>query len=360
MHDALLNLLRDPQPVLPETPRAWSDRIAEARTSGLLPALAHRVDGLPQPAQAKAHLQACLHLQTLRLQYMQREIRHLADALEPLGVPWVLLKGGAYVAMALPFAIHRQFGDIDLLVARQDLRRVESALMGAGWIGERSQDAHDERFYREWSHEVPPVTHVRRGSTVDLHHAIAPPLGRYPVSTDALLAASQVVPGYQHLRTLQPLDMVLHSALHSVVSGEFDRSLRDLLDIDALIQHHAASDPAFEARLSQRAAELGLGDVLLQIQWQRLGRLQAQPKAWPSLSAWGRLKAQCLRPLFNAAGGTWHPNRSGAWRGFSQTLLYFRAHALRLPLRLLVPHLLHKLKRRWRAHHAPSEARLEG
>jgi hypothetical protein len=40
--------------------------------------------------------------------------------------------------------------------------------------------------------------------------------------------------------------------------------------------------------------------------------------------------------------------------------LYFRAHALRLPLRLLVPHLLHKLKRRWRAHHAPSEARLEG
>jgi hypothetical protein len=145
-----------------------------------------------------------------------------------------------------------------------------------------------------------------------------------------------------------------------VVSGEFDRSLRDLLDIDALIQHHAASDPEFEARLSQRASELGLGDVLLQIQWQRQSRLQAQPKAWPTLSPWARVKAHCLRPLFNAAGGTWHPNRSGAWRGFAQTLLYFRAHALRLPLRLLVPHLLHKLKRRWRAHHAPSEARLEG
>lgn len=362
MHDALLALLRDPSPALPATPRAWSDRIAEARSSGLLPALAHRVQGLPQaaPAQAQAHLAANAHLQVLRVRHMQREIAHLATALEPLGVPWLLLKGAAYVALDLPFAAHRQFGDIDLLVARHDLPRVESALMGAGWIGDAQGDAHDERFYREWSHEVPPVTHVRRGSTVDLHHAIAPPLGRYPVDTRTLLAASQLVPGHRHMRTLQPVDLVLHSALHSVVSGEFDRALRDLLDIDALIAHFSRTDPAFESRLAARAEELRLADVLHLIQTQRQVQLGATPSAWPTLSWWAGCKLRWLSPLFTLAGGTWHPNRASRLRSAAQTLLYLRGHTLRLPLRLLVPHLLTKLRRRWRDHHAPTEATLEG
>ncbi len=360
MHDPLLALLQDPASALPPTPRAWSDRVAEARSSGLLPTLAHRVQRLPQPPQARAHLQASLHVQALRVRFMKREIQHLADALEPLGVPWVLLKGAAYVALDLPFAAHRQFGDIDLLVARRDLRRVENALMGAGWVGDKQSNAHDERFYREWSHEVPPVTHVRRGSTVDLHHAIAPPLGRYPVDTERLLAASVPVPGFQHLRTLQSVDLVLHSALHSLLSGEFDRALRDLLDIDALIAHHRAADPDFEAKLSARAAELGLSAVLLQIQWQRQAQLAAQPTQLPTLGAWPLFTARLLRPLFSAAGGSWHPNRAGFWRSVAQTVLYLRAHTLRLPLRLLLPHLLHKLQRRWRDHHAPTEATLEG
>jgi len=360
MRDPLLALLRDPAPALPTTPRAWSDRVAEARSSGLLPALAHRVQGLPQAPQAQSHLQACLHLQALRVGYMQREIQHIADALEPLGVPWVLLKGAAYVALDLPFAAHRQFGDIDLLVARRDLRRVEGALMAAGWVGDKQSDAHDERFYREWSHEVPPVTHVRRGSTVDLHHAIAPPLGRYPVDTERLLATAVRVPGFQHMRTLQPVDLVLHSALHSVLSGEFDRALRDLLDIDALIAHHLAEDPGFEAQLSARAAELGLSSVLMQMQWQRQAQLAVMPSHWPSLSAWQWLTSRLLRPAFTVAGGSWHPNRAGFWRSCAQAGLYLRAHRLRLPLRLLLPHLLHKLRRRWRDHHAPTEATLEG
>lgn len=360
MRDALLALLRDPASTLPTTPRAWSDRVAEARSSGLLPALAHRVLGLPQPPQARAHLQACLHVQSLRVGFMRREIQHLADALEPLGVPWVLLKGAAYVALDLPFAAHRQFGDIDLLVARQDLRRVENALMGAGWVGDKHGDAHDERFYREWSHEVPPVTHVRRGSTVDLHHAIAPPLGRHPVDTERLMAASVRVPGFQHMRTLQPVDLVLHSALHSVLSGEFDRALRDLLDIDALIVHHRVADPDFEARLSARAAELGLSPVLMQVQWQRQAQLAAMPTHLPTLSARQAFSARLMRPLFTASGGSWHPNRAGFWRSCAQTVLYLRAHTLRLPLRLLLPHLMNKLRRRWRDHHAPTEATLEG
>ncbi len=360
MRDPLLDVLRRPQSAAPTTPRAWSDRIAEARSSGLLPALAAVSGALPAPPQAHAHLQAQLHLQTLRLQHMQREIGHLAAAIEPLDVPWVLLKGAAYVALNLPFAAHRQFGDLDLLVRRSDLARVEGALMAAGWIGDLRGDAHDERFYREWSHEVPPVTHVRRGSTVDLHHAIAPPLGRYPVDTEVLLAAAPVVPGYRQLRTLQPVDMVLHSALHSVLSGEFDRALRDLLDIDALIQQGVRQDPTFETRLTERARELGLDDVLLQVQWERQSRLGAAPTAWPHLTTWRMASARLLRPLFRAAGGSWHPRRDSGPRRGAQTLLYLRAHTLRLPLRLLVPHLLNKLRRRWRDHHAPTTARLEG
>ncbi len=360
MRDPLLTLLRTPSAALPASPRAWSDRIAEARTSGLLSMLAAVATPLRPPPEAAAHLGAQLHLQSLRLQHMQREIGHLAAALEPLDVPWVLLKGGAYVALNLPLAAQRQFGDLDLLVQRKDLRRVEGALMAAGWIGDTQADAHDERFYREWSHEVPPVTHVRRGSTVDLHHAIAPPLGRYPVDTEALLATAPVLPGYRQLRTLQPVDLVLHSALHSLLSGEFDRALRDLLDIDALIRHYQQTHPAFEDELVDRAEELGLSEVLLQLQWERADRLGAPTAAWARPRGWQALRARALRPLFRAAGGTWHPNRASWTRRLCQGVLYLRAHTLRLPLRLLLPHLLNKLRRRWRGQHAPAAAHLEG
>ena len=38
--------------------------------------------------------------------------------------------------------------------------------------------AYDQRYYREWMHELPPLLHVRRQTALDVHHAIAPETAR--------------------------------------------------------------------------------------------------------------------------------------------------------------------------------------
>lgn len=360
MRDPLVQALRQPDSLAQASARDWSLRVAEARSAGLLAELAARTAAVPAPPEARSLLDAALHQQQQQRRFMLREINHLAAALAPVGLPWLLLKGGAYLALDLPFARQRSHGDLDLLVAREHLPRFEGALLAGGWLGDMRQDAHDQRFYREWSHEVPPVTHVRRGSTVDLHHALAPPLGRYPVDTAQLLARAQPLPGLALGHTLAAEDLPLHSALHLEVSGEFHRALRDLLDIERLLRHFETQAPGFEARVAQRAEQLGLSLPWALALQQRERLWGTAPQRPVQVSVPQGLGLALRRPLFNAAIGSPHPRDASLRRSVAQGVLYLRAHRLRLPLRLLLPHLWHKFMKRWRAQHAPAAARLEG
>ncbi len=345
MADHLITLVVAPQLARAWRPAEWSLALRQARQSRVLASLGHDLLGEPMPPQAALMLAAARRdVEDHHTQHRQ-ELAHLAAALEPLGLPWVLLKGAAYLARGLPVSLGRSFSDIDLLVAREHLLHFEGALLAAGWLGAR-KDEHDDRFYREWSHEVPPVTHVVRGGTVDLHHALAPPLGRYPVDTALLLQDAQVLPGQQQMRTLSDLDMVLHSALHLVVSGEFDRGFRDLLDVDRLVRHFSLQQPDFEQRLCQRAQQLGLADVLAVLQGQRRRILQVPRVAVPRMPMVRRIKTALLQPLYGTALRPHHASCSPWWRPLAEGLLYARAHLLRLPLRILLPHLWRKAQKR--------------
>src|SRR5205085_11661497 len=131
-------------------------------------------------------------------------------ALCPLGIPLILLKGAAYVAAGLPAGRGRLFSDIDVLVPKPLLPEVESALMLAGWAS-HNHDAYDQRYYREWMHELPPMEHLRRGNAIDVHHAILPETARAHPDSGKLRAAARPVTGRPGVAVLAPADMVLHS-----------------------------------------------------------------------------------------------------------------------------------------------------
>jgi hypothetical protein len=139
--------------------------------------------------------------------------------------------------------------------------------------------------------------------------------------------------------------MVLHSALHLFQEGEFDHGLRDLLDLRDLIRHFESQN-AFWPDLVHRARELGL-QLPLSHALRHLKRLLAYtpPEAvWVDIQAmqppavqravldWALQKA--LRPV--------HPSCDSAGSGIARWLLYVRSHALRMPVHLLLPHLLRK------------------
>ena len=87
----------------------------------------------------------------------------------------VLLKGAAYIALGLPLAEGRRIADIDILTEKQNLRAAERELIFYGWAKTKTDD-YDQRYYREWMHEIPPLQHRQRGTVVDVHHNILPPI----------------------------------------------------------------------------------------------------------------------------------------------------------------------------------------
>jgi hypothetical protein len=269
------------------------------------------------------------------------EIDRLRVALADIEGPVVLLKGGAYVAADLPPARGRLFGDIDFMVPQAQLGAVEGSLLAGGWT-HQSLDPYDERYYRHWMHELPPFKHVWRHTWLDVHHTITPPTSRHAVAAAPLFAAAVPLPGLPRFAVLAPCDMVLHSAAHLMLDGELPHGLRDLLDLDELLRHFGA-DAGFWPALAQRAAELGLGPLLMLAlrQLERITGTEVPREQAAAFRALGEPGAAALAVLERVVRPP-HPSCDDAGTRWARRLWYLRAHALRMPPSQLAGHLLRK------------------
>lgn len=347
---------------LAEQPTVWSSRqweslLGQARQSGLLGRLGvlYRDRGWLDavPAGPRCHLESGLALVLRQQHEVQWEVYNLARALRGLKAPVVLLKGAAYLMASLPPARGRLFSDVDVMVPEASLREAEAALFGAGWKSDE-QDSYNQRYYREWMHEIPPLRHVLRGSVIDLHHTIAPPTSRFKVDAVRLFQKVVPLPGVDGLFVLAPVDMVLHSAVHLFQEGEFSHGLRDLLDLHDLIKHFEHND-TFWNELVDRARDLGL-ELPLSHALRHLKRLfgykppDVVTSAVLGMQPWFLQRAALDWALVKALRPG-HPSCDDFGAGFARWLLYVRSHAVRMPLYLLLPHLLRKIWMR----HFPAE-----
>ena len=338
----------------------WDLLIRQARAANLLAELGRRLQaaGIQAPAPAQTHLGAAAQL-VLRQHLMVRwELQHIASTVGSTTRQLTLLKGAAYLARGLTLAGGRLFTDIDLLVPRHDLDEVETAFLIHGWQSARLS-AYDQRYYRQWMHEVPPLTHGRRGSSVDLHHAILPGTARLRVNTAALFEHLQALsqanlplqkPASAMLHTLSDADMLLHSATHLFHEGEFDNGLRDLFDLDALMRSFGTGvDTAadFWSTLPQRATELGLQRPLFYAlrycaSWlatpvppEVLAAVADFGPSPPVLALMDACYARALLPQ--------HVSCDGFGQRCARLALYLRSHWLRMPPHLLIQHLGRKV-----------------
>lgn len=330
------------------TLREWELVLGQARQARLIARLAtHFLDKgwmSDVPAGPRTHLASALRLAQRQQHEVRWEVDCLFRALHAIEGPVVLLKGAAYLMADYTTARGRLFADIDLMVPKTHIEAVEGALFAAGWICDE-QDAYNQRYYREWMHEIPPLRHVQRNSYIDLHHTITPPTSRFHVDGAVLCRQVKPLKGYPGLSVLAPEDMVLHSAVHLFQEGEFGHGLRDLLDLLDLLQQFS-SQPMFWPSLLDRAQELDLGIPLYHAVF-HITRLWGNPVP-DSL----RARIDAMGPSMLARGlMAWmldlalkpdHPSCDTRWTGLARWLLYVRSHALRMPVRLMVPHLLRK------------------
>ena len=344
----IVQVLRDPKSMRSLGLAEWDLLMRQARAANLPARLALLVQEYELtssvPAQAAIHLEGALVLAARHRVAVEWEIRQIGIALESAGLPLILLKGAAYVAADLPPARGRSFSDIDILVPKGRIAEAEAALMLHGWGGTHHDD-YDQRYYREWMHELPPMQHGKRMTVVDAHHAILPETAASKPDSAKLIAAATEVPGRPGVHTLQPVDMVIHSACHLFHEEELDKGLRDLTDLDALLRHFA-DQPDFWPRLAARARELNLDRSLFYaLRYTR--RLLHTPVPDAALRATATAgPGPLLRPTMDALYGRallpLHPSCRDWLSGAARRALFVRAHWLRMPPNLLLRHLAHK------------------
>lgn len=328
---ALIKLLRSPDSAVLVSDSEWNDIIVQGRKNQLLGQLAGRLQHCGAldkvPETVKRHLDLELLISKRRVESALWEVSTLRRALNP-EIPLILLKGCAYAAAGDHNSTGRMFSDIDILVRRSVLSTMEVDLISVGWKPTQVSE-YDAGYYRNWMHEVPPMEHVRRHTVIDLHHAINPPVSRFYVDPEKLLERiAEVLPG---VFVLCDTDRVIHCALHLLQEGEPKKLLRDLYDLHCLVVQHQPGQAGMD-QLRQRASELKVENLVV-------SAIAAAVKIYgpiDGLHEVGLLSGCVVQAACHAHG---EPGFVGA---ASEVAVLAHSHWMKMPLRLLVPHLIRK------------------
>jgi hypothetical protein len=202
-------------------------------------------DAVRYPLENLTHLATATHLKALG------ELAVLSDVLG--GIPWMVLKGPVLSETYYARPDLRGYGDLDILVPP---RAFGAALSALETQGARVLDRNWTRIHAEMRAQV----HLRLsfGTLADLHwHLVNHDREPFAIRTDDLLGRARPVSlnGIEVL-TLDPVDMLLHVALHACLGG--GRRLVWLKDVERVIATDALPWDAVVAR----ALDWGAGDAV--------------------------------------------------------------------------------------------------
>ncbi len=361
----LVRALRDPASVAALDSAGWTSLLTIARAEQLLGTLAHRVVGFAVPDEVAAILSDA----RINAVYLRRsalwEVECASRALADYRGKVVLMKGTAYVAAELKAGQGRHIGDLDIMVAREDLDAIEALLLTKGgweWVKE---DAYDDAYYRDHMHELPPMIHKERDRMIDVHHTILPLTARPKPDAAGMLAdAIKPLPfrggvglgavgqtqsslasptpspspeGQGGLAIFSPTDMAVHCAAHLFADGDMSGGLRNLWDFHCLVTEFAESDEGFWFALQSRAKHhqlWGAVHLAARLAWDLYGT--QIPQSW---QIWGNADSLYRRRLLVRTG------KGTQSRPFTRLAFYIRSHWLRLPPMMLAKHLWTKWRK---------------
>jgi len=325
----------------------WDLLIRQARRGDVLGRLAISLEEnnliSDVPDKPLCHLMAAKVISDKHEQIMKWEIKCIHDVLKNTNIPYVFLKGAAYVILELQCAKGRIYADVDIMVSKKFILKAEKELLIHGWVS-ITIDSYDQRYYRKWMHEIPPLRNRTRQTVIDVHHRILPLTSRAKPDPVKMMSNS-VADSKNNLATFAPVDIILHCAVHLFYEGEFDHGFRDLLDLKDLFSHYSHGTK-FWNEIIERANELDSEiplyyalrycNILLQ--------MNIPEHVWhhDKLFNPNRYQRRISDFLFLRALVPIHQTCNCRLSNFARSVLYIRSHYLRMPLYLLLPHLVHK------------------
>lgn len=165
----------------------------------------------------------------------------IAECLSPLGIEFLVLKGGWLAWHAYPYPGLRPMRDLDLLVGPNDALRVQSALLAMGFEG--TADSLAANYAIEHEKHLPPLRSATHGINVEIHLRLYHK-GTAPDQADEYLhdlMKRQIMEplGGNEVRYLSVTDTLLHLIVHAAYDHHFNNGPVLIDDIAQILKVHA-------------------------------------------------------------------------------------------------------------------------
>jgi hypothetical protein len=214
----------------------WDDLLQQSSRHGITPLFYHRLrtfhPDIPIPSDV---------IERLRQAYLENAARnlrlynYLCQVLKILrrdGIPVIVLKGAHLAELVYGNRALRLVGDLDLLVKKDDLMRVDALLLEMGC----TPFNHRRIVYKDnnqFAYLMP-----KRDVNLEIHWRILPPRDPFAIDTDRQWERSRpVLIAGVDAAVLCPEDLLLHLCLHAGCGHGFEPGLRLFCDISEVLQH---------------------------------------------------------------------------------------------------------------------------
>lgn len=346
----LIDVLKKPEFMADLSFEQWNICLREAKMSGLTGRLSHDARAIEitekLPAKVQDIFSSFDNISASSTRKIKWEINRVKRALKGSNEKVLLLKGGAYVEKNMTCTNGRVSVDLDVLIAKNRIDWAEDIFIKAGWRHQIIND-YDQKFYREYSHELPPLVHPDRYISIDVHHNILPTTSKLCPDINKML--ENAIRHENGFYVFSDEDIILHSIVHQFQDGEVRSSLRNLLEQHDMYNEFGGNAD-FWQKLIPRAAELGFTRALYY-------SLQFSSAIFDTdIPKQVMIDIKPYRPNFITDAimkymvmGVISPNLGarGIGRWVSMNGLYIRSHWLRMPPMLLARHLTIKFFRKF-------------
>ena len=239
MNSQCILLFSSPAKYVSEATAAqWTALVSEARQQALLGSIYFLLKDLELlatvPQAVQAHLQTGFHYAEKQKNTLLQEMLELEQVFQGTEYPCILVKGVGYRLSNLAFARGRIFSDIDLLIPHSAFADALLRLLDSGYL-ETGMSDYDRRYYIQWSHQHPPLTHFLRGANIDLHHHIFPVASNSGLAIEPMIVNStKLVDSVFSVPSLPYL--LVHASVHLFYQEETHKLVKDLCDLKQLYQ----------------------------------------------------------------------------------------------------------------------------
>lgn len=226
-------------PVGPLSEADWDEILQQSARHGVTPLFYHRLRTLhpdiPIPPAITGKLRQA-HLENAARNLMLYD--HLSKVLNVLRrdrIPVIVLKGAHLAELVYGHRALRLMGDLDLLLKKDALMRVDALLLVMGYT-----PTDHNRIVGKDNHAFVYVM-PKRDVSLEIHWSILSPLPPFTKGTDGQWDRSRpaVIAGVD-AAVLCPEDLLLHLCLHAGCMHGFEPGLRLFCDISKIIQHSGA------------------------------------------------------------------------------------------------------------------------